>query len=904
MDEELDASASNMMTFNHSHAVQQNTPSSTATLQKEKETLLVGTIELGHMEKPKSDGTFQDELFSKAAPAFPNASEAIFAASMPRPESPFQNNPEERATTSCAGVPTDREISCTEGSCEVNKNSRVVEESTSPQQPVSNSEAEMQDPMKQPQVEFDEHVKTLAKEGSKSQDFGDAQAAENILNGGCSDVQLLKRRNHVTSLGSPVYSAVDSDDLGNRQLLSANDPSEVNEEQTASLCNDTNQNNNVPHARANATRLVIVNSSSAVPQIFETGIENTLDAEPEAVASFNIECSRVANAEIMISGIVDGRPINIETVDVPPATAPHCQESRNCTTAKMEIMMKIIVSQDVIDSAIRVQRPPTISPDCLELQIIEPMDFKYPAAAEADLESLNITAAESKPHTVEHDLGDVAVISPVAVDDTPSSNEKSEEEKSGEETKVDQAVEPISRAQSFLLSEEVGKSGFGTSSNGKPGDIPENLAVSTTSKNETVTPTLPRKLNRRQEHYRRFIERKKEARYARKMAAQQAALEISNRTSPPQHDQEPEAGNPTAKDNDTGLKTGNVPPQIRSMAIDNKESEAESPAAKGNDTGSNGGYVPPQTRGMFIDKLIVNNWTQPNVASIASSEGYLARPRRFREVREILLKNTQTSQSNIGACVGEGSDRKGQEASRNDGINEVDGVKKYTKASDDIINVPPQLEMVMITRGVSDILKDKDRISREQRGDALGFGQQSQCAERPAQGYEDHKTYTQTRVKPDLGAGVDGLARQASESVKHGLQQRSMVAMSERSGGEMGHGEEGEVVADGIVPKRRRWKVRRVVAGSDNRNQGPGDKGYARWSPHRPLPVPAEPSIPSSQHHPLKVHDQDLMNDGQSPNGRLKKFTLNPTQNPRRLSDFKMSVDSVGRTARRPRGKL
>ena len=177
--------------------------------------------------------------------------------------------------------------------------------------------------MKQPQVEFDEHVKTLAKEGSKSQDSGDAQTAENILNGGCSDAQLLKRRNHVTSLGSPVYSAVNSDDLGNSQLLSASNPSEVNEEQTASLYSDTNQNKNGPHARANATRLVNVNSPSAVAQDFDTGIENTLDAEPEAVASLNIERSRVANAEILISGIVDGRPINIETVDVPPATAPH-----------------------------------------------------------------------------------------------------------------------------------------------------------------------------------------------------------------------------------------------------------------------------------------------------------------------------------------------------------------------------------------------------------------------------------------------------------------------------------------------------------------------------------------------------------------------------------------------------
>ena len=305
MDEELNASASNIMIFNHSHTIQQNTPSSTATLQKEKETLLVETIELGHMEKPIYDGTFQDQLFSKAAPAFPSASEAIFAASIPLPQSPFQSNPEERVITSCAGIPMDREIPCTEGSCGINNNSSVVKESTSPQQPVSNSEAEMQDSMKQPQVKFDEHVKTLAKESFKSQDFGDAQNAEKNLNGGCSDVQLLKRTNHVTSLGSPVYSAVDSDDLRNSQLLSANDFSEVNEEQTASLYNDTNRNSG-PHARANATRLVIINSPSAVPRIFETGIENTLDAEPKAVASLNIECSRVANAQILISGTFYG----------------------------------------------------------------------------------------------------------------------------------------------------------------------------------------------------------------------------------------------------------------------------------------------------------------------------------------------------------------------------------------------------------------------------------------------------------------------------------------------------------------------------------------------------------------------------------------------------------------------
>lgn len=270
--------------------------------------------------------------------------------------------------------------------------------------------------------------------------------------------------------------------------------------------------------------------------------------------------------------------------------------------------------------------------------------------------------------------------------------------------------------------------------------------------------------------------------------------------------------------------------------------------------------------------------------------------------------------------MGKNSDRKGPEASRNDGINEVDGVKKQTKASDDIINVPPQSEMVTVTRGVSDryrqvkgvndILRDKDRNSRKQRGDPLGVGQQSQCAERPAQDYEDHKTYPQTPVKPDLRAGVDGRAGQACESVKHGLQQRSMVAMSERSAGETGHGEEGEVVENGFVPKRRRWKkVRRVVAGSDNRNQGPTDRVYARPSPHPPLP--AESSIPSSQHQTLKVddQDQDLMNDRE--NGILNSLTLNPTQNPnqsqsqsRRLSDFKMSVDGVGRTARGPRGKL
>lgn len=593
------------MIFNHSETVQQNTPSSTAALQKEKETVAVKTIEPGHMEKPKSDGAFQDELFSKAAPAFPNASEAILAASIPRPESPFQNNPEERVTTSCAGIPMDREISCKEGSYEINKNSRVVEESTSPQQPASNSEAG-QDPLEQPQVEFDEHVKTLAKEASKSQDFGDAQAAEDILNGGCSDVDLLKRRNHVTSLGSPVYSAVNSDDLGNSQLRSANDPSVVNEEQTVNPHNDTNRNNDGPHARANATRLVIVNSPSAVPQIFETGIENTLDAEPEAVASLNIECSRVVNAKILISGIVDGRPINIETVDVPPATAPHCQESRSCTTAKMEIKIKIIVSQDMTDSAIRLQGPQAISPDCLELQIVEPIDLKYPAAAEADPESGDITAAESKPHIVEHDLGDVAVMSRVAVDDTPSSNEESGEEKSGEEksekeTRADQPVEPTSRARKFLLSEEVGKSELGVNSNGQPGDIPENLAVSTASNDETATPTPPPKLNRKQEHYRRFIDRKKEARYARKMAAQQAALEISNRTSPPQHHQEPEAEDPTAEGNETGSNGEHVPLQIRGMPIDSQEIEAESPAAKDNDTGSNAGHVPPQIRGMAID---------------------------------------------------------------------------------------------------------------------------------------------------------------------------------------------------------------------------------------------------------------------------------------------------------------
>lgn len=286
---------------------------------------------------------------------------------------------------------------------------------------------------------------------------------------------------------------------------------------------------------------------------------------------------------------------------------------------------------------------------------------------------------------------------------------------------------------------------------------------------------------------------------------------------------------------------------------------------------------------------------------IASSAEFPARARRFQEVHQILLKNSYVAESNIGRPVDKESDCKALETSRNDEIGEVDGVMKRTKAPDDTTNVSPPSDMATITRGVggrhgpvkgrNNILKDKDRNSREQRAERLEGGLQSQCDQRPAPDYETH---TETRVKSeDVRAGVDGRAGQASEKIQHGIEGRSVLPMSERSTVSV---DKGELVEKGMVRKKRKWKVRRVIAGIDNRNQGPEDRAYANHSLHPPLRP--ESTISSGLQPALNEDDGDQyhMND-------LSNDVLNSFIHYRRLPEVKMSVDGPGRTARVPRGK-
>lgn len=495
----MDASASSIAIIHRSHTLQQNTPSSTATLVQENESFLDRTIEPGPMEEPKSDGVPQDEPVSKVVPTFPNSSKAISAASMPCPESLSQNNSKESVTATRAEYPVGQEISYTGRSHSINKNDHASEESSS---------------------------------GS------------------------LKERNLAAWIKTGGHSTLDFEDLGNSKLRLPNDCSIVDEKQTANPDNDGHQDNDEPPAEANAMRLLIVKLPPAIPQIFQNGIEIHLNTKPRAVASPRVEPSRVANAEVLSVGIVDGRSLNIDTVDIPRAAALHYQESRSRTIANVEI--KTVESQDVADSTVAHQGLQSISTGDVELRIVESLDLRDPAAAKPDSECLTIAAAELKPNTIkQHDLADVAAAPRLTEDDISSSYEKSERD-----SKLNQSVKPTSRAQ------EVGKQRLGISSKSKDKDTSENVEVSARSQDETATATPVPRLTKRQEHYKKFIERKKEARYARKMAREQAALDDSNGMPAPQHHRGSANGSATAKDNHVGSKERYVPPHIRGMSID------------------------------------------------------------------------------------------------------------------------------------------------------------------------------------------------------------------------------------------------------------------------------------------------------------------------------------------------
>lgn len=552
----MDPSASSIVIIHRSHTLQRNTPSSTATLVQENESFLDRTIEPGPMKEPKSLGVPQDEPVSKADPIFPNSSKAVSAASIPCPESLSQKNSKECVTATCAGHPVGQEVSCTERSHSINKNDRALEESSSPHEPVPGIETDMQGLMKVPHVVFDEHLETLANEGSNSQDIGGAQAARNILNDGCSDLGSLKQRNLAAWIKTGGHSTLNFDDDGNSKLRLPNDCSIIDEKQTANLDYDGHQDNDEPHAEANAIRLLIVKLPPAIPQIFQKGIEIHLNTKPGAVASPRVESSRVANAEVLDVGIVDGRSLNIDTVDLPRAAALHYQESRSRIIANVEI--KTVESQDVADSTVAHQGLQSIRTNDVELRIVESLDLRDPAAATPDSECLTIAAAELKPNTIkQHDLADEAATPRLTENDIYSSYMKSERD-----SKLNQSVKPGSRVQ------EVGKQRLGTSSTSKDKDVSKNVEVSAGSQDETATAAPVPRLTKRQEHYKRFIERKKEARYARKMAREQAALDISNGMPAPQHHRGSANGSATAKDNHVGSKERYVPPHIRGMSID------------------------------------------------------------------------------------------------------------------------------------------------------------------------------------------------------------------------------------------------------------------------------------------------------------------------------------------------
>ena len=517
------------------------------------------------MEEPNSDGASQDERVSKGVSTFADASDAMSAADIPCFEIPLQKNLGKSVSTLSSGKPMHREAPCTQGSDNINRNCRFVEECSSPHEPVPSFEPNMQGPMRLPQ----EHTQVLPNEGSKCHDLGDAYAEGNILNDGCSDTDLLERRNSTARIESDVHSTVHPDELGNSKTRPPNDLSIASNKQTVNLDNDK------PPAEVNTVSLEVVKLTSADPQIFGTGIENPLNAEPEVLASLNIDSSRISNAgplnvRIIIesknqwvrtphafSDAVDGRSLNAATVNVPTAAAPDFQESRRRTTADMEV--QAVGSQDGTDSAIL-----PLDLHGAGSQTFESLDLIYPAAAAPDLGNHLVAAAHLEAPTIElHSLADVAAAPQVAVDDVCSSNGKRQID-----FKPGQSVEGTSRAQAFLLSDQVEKKSLETSSNSKAENTSETLEVSTASKDETATTSPMPKLTKKQEHYMKFIARKKEARYARKMAAIQAALEISKGTPEPQHGQEHTDTNTTVKRVGTGSNEGHVPPHIRCMLID------------------------------------------------------------------------------------------------------------------------------------------------------------------------------------------------------------------------------------------------------------------------------------------------------------------------------------------------
>lgn len=590
MDEEPDAAASNFVITNHPNTVR-DTPSSVAISQKEKESLAVESIELGHIEEPKSDGGCPDEPDSQTDLISPIAPEVLLAASIPCPESPLHNKSKEYVTNLGGGDSMDGEISCTEGSRGIDDD-RVSEEQKSPQEPVTNFEAEMQGPMTPSQIVFDENIETLANESSQAQNMEDAQSGGNIWNDGYSSSELSKLREYVTWLKSCGHSIVKSDEPES-SAWSPNDPSIVDKVQTANI-NSKGPTNNESPAEANAVGPAIVQLPSAIRPVFGAGNGSPFNAESETERSINIKFSRVAieyfrghqtfllkssptprnqpwRPELLSVGTVDGRSLNIETMDE-SAAASYLQESLSrggqhlpirslfveghvrsrstpwtmggsawsCSTPDMKI--QIFGAQDVIDSAVAPQGP-------------QVAHLTYPAAAPYAAESCATITADVKPHAVQlHDLANAAAIPRVAVDDMSSSNPKYDKD-----SKADPSAEPTSKARELPLSEEIGTAGLRTISNGKAEDTSGDLAGSTVSKDGTTTP----KLTGRRRHYQHSVATKK----ARKMATEQAALDLSNRTPWLRDPQASTEARATAKDNDSRSDRGHVPSDIRGMSI-------------------------------------------------------------------------------------------------------------------------------------------------------------------------------------------------------------------------------------------------------------------------------------------------------------------------------------------------
>lgn len=529
-------------------------------MQKVKESHVVDTDEPGQVEEPKPDGLFQDKPVSMVVLASPDALEAILAASLPCPQSPTSADALEAMLA--ASVPCPQSPSCTEGSCETDENDSI---SALPQQLMLSFEPDMRDPMRPRPTVVDEHTKTSFDEGSKSQKMGDTQNERNILTDECCELNLLKRSHHAAWFKSGVHKTVIFHELRNSRLWSPKDSSIVEGKPIVNNDNNKRQNSEVPSAEANALRVVIVRLPSIVPPIFRTGIKISYNTELKEVASPVVESSSVANTEPLSAGIVDSRFLAVENVDVPFAAATHCEESCTCTTANMK--NQISESRDVKESAVAPQSLQTNGTNGVELQIDESLDSAYPAAAPLDSKSCSITAASLKSHTVElHDLADVAAAPQVALDDVSSSNEKFEKDST-----ADQAVEPNPREQ-VLVSEEVLKADSETSPNSDTGDTPGNPDIGTISKDETAAaspvPQLTRKQELKKAQYRKFIGQKKERRYARKIEAQHAALDISNKTPAPQTHQQSTTKGPTTEDGDTSSNDGNVPPLSRGKSIE------------------------------------------------------------------------------------------------------------------------------------------------------------------------------------------------------------------------------------------------------------------------------------------------------------------------------------------------